>query len=147
MDDRPGAACADPREPGALDWLAVVMPAGVSMHGGSRQRGVVLGAFFGLVAGIIIGFTLAPAALALPSASALTGLLLGALTGLAASVLHDRHAAGPVEQVAEPLPRPGPWPTPLDPSPGWHPDPRSDSGQRYWDGTEWTQHVWRRRGA
>ena len=27
-----------------------------------------------------------------------------------------------------------------DPAPGWYPDPNVPGGQRYWDGTQWTEH-------
>ncbi len=29
---------------------------------------------------------------------------------------------------------------PSTPPPGWYPDP-SGAGQRYWDGTAWTEHT------
>jgi hypothetical protein len=36
-------------------------------------------------------------------------------------------------------------PPPDDPEPGWH--PLADGTRRYWDGSAWTDHVWRERTA
>ena len=61
-----------------------------------------------------------------------------AATGAAAA------AAEPV--VAEPSPAPAPEPAPA-PAPvvttpaGWYPDPSGRYELRYWDGTQWTEHV------
>ena len=30
---------------------------------------------------------------------------------------------------------------PLVPPAGWYPDPSNPSGQRYWDGAQWTEHA------
>jgi hypothetical protein len=45
--------------------------------------------------------------------------------------------AAPLPPPASPLPPPAPAPaTPA----GWYPDPQRPGGQRYWDGTTWTEH-------
>jgi hypothetical protein len=38
-------------------------------------------------------------------------------------------------------------PSPLPPPPGWYADPGGSGGQRWWDGTRWTEHVHRAVGA
>jgi uncharacterized protein DUF2510 len=54
------------------------------------------------------------------------------------------------EAAAEPSPAPAPEPTPApapEPAPvvttpaGWYPDPSGRYELRYWDGTQWTEHV------
>jgi len=37
-------------------------------------------------------------------------------------------------------PVPPPLPPPLPPA-GWYADPNQPTGQRYWDGAQWTQHA------
>ena len=44
----------------------------------------------------------------------------------------------PVQAYPAPTPPPAPAPTPL-PAPGWYPDPERPGGQRYWNGTGWTE--------
>ncbi len=41
-------------------------------------------------------------------------------------------------RVSTPLPPP---PPPTSRDAGWRPDPRRDHDLRYWDGTDWTEHV------
>lgn len=32
-------------------------------------------------------------------------------------------------------------PPPQGPPPGWYADPHGSGGQRWWDGTQWTEHL------
>jgi len=42
----------------------------------------------------------------------------------------------------EPAPAPAPEPAPVVTTPaGWYPDPSGRFELRYWDGTQWTEHV------
>jgi uncharacterized protein DUF2510 len=131
-----------------LDWRVVVMAASRRTRAGSRRRGLVAaGAFAGWVVGVTVGFWVAPAQIAVPGMCALGGLALGALVGWAVSARHGGGDPGWVaEERLKELPPPGPWPAPPEADPGWYPDPRSDSAQRYWDGEAWTEHLWRGRG-
>jgi hypothetical protein len=47
-------------------------------------------------------------------------------------------AAYPTAGYPAPAPRPAPMPAGL-PAPGWYPDPERPGGQRYWNGTGWTE--------
>lgn len=43
--------------------------------------------------------------------------------------------------VVAPVPAPAPAPPPQGPPAGWYADPHGTAGQRWWDGTAWTDHV------
>jgi hypothetical protein len=48
----------------------------------------------------------------------------------------------PVAAAPEPTPEPEPAPAPVVTTPaGWYPDPSGRFELRYWDGTQWTEHV------
>ena len=63
--------------------------------------------------------------------------VVGALLVIAAGVVELlTRATAPV--AAAPSTRPVP---PLQPPPGWYPDPSGSAGQRYWDGTSWSNET------
>jgi hypothetical protein len=91
--------------------------------------------------------------LVLPLGAAAAGGILGAAGALAAGTLRGGRREA-VAEAAPPPPRPvdlaglpepagGPDGTPAPE--GWYSDPLGDGEQRWWDGTAWTAHVWKRR--
>src|SRR5829696_5196793 len=120
------------------------------------------GALAGTLVGLLVGLPVAAATtnVAMPTVvpllAALAGTVVGALIGLRA----ERRRA-PAPAPPPPLPRrevsettrllgAQPPSTSTDPDavlPGWHPDPVGDGGLRFWDGEQWTRHLWRRRAS
>jgi hypothetical protein len=64
-------------------------------------------------------------------------------TGDATPIAEPSPAPAPEpEPEPEPTPAPAPEPTPIVTTPpGWYPDPSGRYELRYWDGTQWTEHV------
>ena len=63
-------------------------------------------------------------------------------TGAAAAAAEPVAAEPSPAPAPEPAPAPAPEPAPVVTTPaGWYPDPSSRYELRYWDGTQWTEHV------
>jgi hypothetical protein len=138
-----------------------------------RWTTVTTSALLGAVAGGVAGFILASELTGVVASLAFAGFGLGgivgtlfaswgpspetieALPGLPAEPLSPEPEPEPGPEL-EPEPEPEPEresppvavldpPPPEDEAPGWY--PVADGGRRYWDGTVWTDHVWRERGG
>ncbi len=63
-------------------------------------------------------------------------------TGAAAAAAEPVAAEPSPAPAPEPAPAPAPEPAPVVTTPaGWYPDPSGRYELRYWDGTQWTEHV------
>jgi hypothetical protein len=63
-------------------------------------------------------------------------------TGAAAAAAEPVVAEPSPAPAPEPAPAPAPEPAPVVTTPaGWYPDPSGRYELRYWDGTQWTEHV------
>jgi hypothetical protein len=108
-------------------------------------------ALTGAAAGAIAGYVVIPEVVGVVASFAVAGFGLGGILGTLFAG-GWRSSPAPVAAAPEPEPEPEPEPRPApeppppdDPEPGWHPLP--DGARRYWDGTQWTAHVWRERRA
>jgi hypothetical protein len=97
-------------------------------------RRVLIGGAAGAILGFAIGFSLA-AANPVPLLLALAGMAIGA------TLAQGAPEPAPVKATRADLAALEP---PADPAPAWLPDPMGGSGERLWDGSGWTRHVWRR---
>ena len=111
----------------------------------------------GAAAGAVVGYIAIPEVVGVVVSLAVAGFGLGGILGTLfaggwRSAPKPSAAASPPQPDPEPEPEPEPEPPAPDPEPpppddgepGWH--PLGDGTRRYWDGTSWTDHVWRERG-
>ena len=94
---------------------------------------VLIGGAAGAILGFAIGFSLA-AANPVPLLLALAGMAIGATLAQGAPEPAPVRATRAELDALEP---------PENPAAAWLPDPLGGKGERLWDGTEWTRHVWR----
>jgi Protein of unknown function (DUF2510) len=91
------------------------------------------------------GWAVAPDAAgeAAPVAEEIPVVATGAAAAAAEPVAAEPVAAEPSPAPAPaPAPEPAPAPAPVVTTPaGWYPDPSDRYELRYWDGTQWTEHV------
>jgi Protein of unknown function (DUF2510) len=143
-------------------------PAASATASPGRQGFAGAGLALGSVAGMVLGFAMAGSRLGLPVLAALVGglagLCLGVLVAEGVARLPRRStgdgafepaaAAAPaappaVVAAATVAPAPPaallPAPPAAPASPVWLTDPEDVDRLRLWDGTSWTEHVWRRR--
>jgi hypothetical protein len=95
----------------------------------------------GAAAGATAGRSVAPDVPLVAGGLAVSGAALGVLIVLVAGWTFGRKRTAPVPEEA---PAAAPPPPPAE-APGWYADPAGEGGQRYWDGSAWSDHVWRRR--
>jgi hypothetical protein len=110
--------------------------------GWTVRGGVVLA---GAGAGVWAGLSAAPDVPAVAGGLAVSGGSAGVLVLLLAG-WRRQGAAEPAEPEAPREPE-GPEPPAAgdDAPPGWYPDPDGAGTQRFWDGSRWSDHVWRER--
>ena len=78
---------------------------------------------------------------------AVSGAAAGVLIVLVAGWTFGRERTTPAPPPAPEAPAAPPPSPPPPPSgaPGWYADPAGEPRQRYWDGSAWSDHVWRPR--
>jgi hypothetical protein len=126
----------------------------------AKRRWIMIGtlAMIGAAAGGVTGAVVSPDVTGVVASLAVAGFGLGGLIGTLFAGGWESPPQEPAATAPEPLPEPAPPPDPDPPptvepdpppagdgEPGWH--PRPDGTRRYWDGTVWTDHVWRERSA
>jgi hypothetical protein len=114
------------------------------------ERTLPLGGVAGFLLGALIGFAAAGSEIGVPVGMSLAGLVLGAGAGALASLRRPERpaprapsprtstAGRTLDRATAPAEADGDWLVPPD----WYPDPGGSTSRRYWDGTDWTEHLW-----